>query len=266
MHAAWNVGVRAGTDRLAATAALLLGAALIAAAVLPFLPAPAPASWPHLAVSMALHVLYFNLLAEAYARGGIALAYPAMRGVAPALTAAIATIWFGEHLGPAGWIGLLLICAGVALLARRRGAAGEGRALAIALGNAAVIALYTVNDAFGARASGSPFAYALWTFLLPAGPASLILLRGRLGRLFAAPDSLRTLRRGLGGGFCSAASYGLALWAMTRAPIGAIAALRETAMCFGMVFAWWFLGERPGTRGWSAVGLIAVGAVVLKAG
>lgn len=265
LHAAWNVGIRGGADRRAATVGLIVGGAVIAAAALPFLPQPNAAAWPHLVVTMLLHILYFNLVAEAYARGAVSLIYPVMRGAAPALTAVIATVGFGETMGVSGWSGLLLISGGVGLLARRRGAPGEGRALLLAIGNAVVIALYTANDGLGVRVSGAPVAYALWTFVLPALPAALILTRFRPDRLLAVLAA-PALKRGFGGGACSVASYTLALWAMTQAPIGAIAALRETALLFGVVFAWWFLGERPGRRGIFAVGVIAAGAAVLRVG
>ena len=42
---------------------------------------------------------------------------------------------------------------------------------------------------------------------------------------------------GLIGAACSIASYGLALWAMTRAPIAIVAALRETSIVFGVLIA-----------------------------
>lgn len=263
LHAAWNVGIRGGLDRRTATALLALSAALIGALGLPFLPAVNPAVWPHLFLSAALHILYFNLVAEAYSRGAVSLTYPIMRGSAPALAAAIAALGFAEPLAPAGWGGLILITGGVWLQARLRGEAGEGRALSIALLNALIIACYTVNDAFGTRLSHSPIAFALWTFVLPAVPCSLILLRGRLSRLFTGTRPAQAWLRGLGGGLCSVASYTLALWAMTKAPIGAVAALRETAMLFGVLFAWWFLGERPRRRSLFAVALIALGAAVI---
>lgn len=265
LHAAWNVGIRGGVDRRASTAGLALGAAAIGAAALPFIQGITPAAWPHLAVSMVLHTLYFNLVAEAYTVGAVSLIYPVMRGAAPALVALIATVGFGERLGIAGWGGLLLISGGVALLARRRGVPGEGRALLLALGNAVVIACYTINDGFGARVSHAPVAYAVWTFVVSAVPATFILLRGDLSRLLAG-NVPAALRRGFGGGACSVASYALALWAMTQAPIGAIAALRETAMLFGVLFAWWFLGEKPGQRALVAIMIIATGAAVLRLG
>lgn len=264
LHAAWNVSIRGGADRRLTMAAFVCGSGFCGLLVLPFVQMPAEAAWPYLAVSVCIHVVYLNLVAEAYAAGALSLAYPAMRGTAPALTALIAAVGFGEALAASGWIGLLLISAGVVLLARRRGDPGEGRALAIALGNAVLIALYTTADGLGARHAGSPIGYAVWTFILPAAPAMLILVRFRPGRLFRSGMTGPMLLRGLGGGACSFASYALALWAMTIAPIGAIAALRETSMLFAIVFARIFLGERPGRRGWFAVAVIALGAVVLR--
>jgi drug/metabolite transporter (DMT)-like permease len=266
LHAAWNVALRGGPNRRASTALLALASALIGAIALPFLPAPTAASWPHLAVSAVLHVLYFNLVAETYSLGAVSLTYPVMRGTAPAITAMITALGFGERLGIAGWGGLFLISVGISLQARRRGKPGETRALLFALANALVIALYTVNDAFGARLSDSPVAYALWTFVLPAIPAALLLMRGRVSLLFAGDTVPSLLRRGVGGALCSVASYTLALWAMTRAPIGAIAALRETATLFGVLFAWWFLAERPGGRGMAALAMIGIGAAILDLG
>jgi drug/metabolite transporter (DMT)-like permease len=245
---------------------LALASAAVGAVALPFLPTPAAAAWPHLAVTAVLHLVYFNLLAEAYSLGAVSLTYPVMRGVAPALTAAIAALGFGEHLGIEGWGGLFLISVGVSLQAQRSGTPGETRALLFALANSVVVALYTVNDGLGARVSHSPIAYAIWTFVLPAVPAALVLLRGRISVLFTGDTVPSLLRRGVGGGLCSIASYSLALWAMTRAPIGAVAALRETAMLFGVLFAWWFLAERPGRRRMAALALIAIGAVVLDLG
>ena len=266
LHAAWNVGVRYGARQRETTAVLAASTSLIGAAALPLLPAPAAAAWPHLAISAVLHVVYFNLVAEAYALGAISLTYPVMRGTAPAMAAAMAAVGFGERLRPLGWGGLVLISAGVVLQTRRDGAAGEGRALAIALTNALVIALYTVNDGIGARISHSPIAYALWTFVLPGVPAALILTRGRVGRVFAEKNAGAILARGAGGGACSVASYTLALWAMTLAPIGAVAALRESAMVFGVAFAWMFLHERPHARTILAALTILLGAVVLDMG
>jgi|SRR5579875_2649590 len=260
LHAAWNVAIRAGADRRRETALVLGGAAVLAAVVVPLLPVVRAAALPYLAASVLLHVLYFALVAEAYVHGGVSVAYPLMRGTAPMLATLIAWSVLGENLPPLAWAGIVAICAGVVMLTRRRGERGEKIAVAVALANAVVIGVYTVNDALGARASASPAAYTLLILLLTAVPGIAWLQRGGPPRLPRAAEAAR----GLGGGACTAGSYALALWAMTQAPVAPVAALRETSMLFGIVLARLLLAERPGWRGWTGAALIAVGAAVLR--
>ena len=286
LHAGWNVAVRRGHDRGFETALVVAGGAVLALLILPFLRQSTAAAWPYLLLSALLHVTYFGLLAAAYARAGVAVTYPLMRGVAPLLVL-LAAVWlFAEPLTPMAVLGVAAICAGV-LLMRSRLRPGEGAASAFALGNAAVIAAYTLNDAEGARLSHAPVAYALWIFPLTALPTLAWLLRGR--SLFSTskvrPDGLadqgsRSVRppqahlalgwpevlRGLGGGASSLASYALALWAMTIAPVAPVAALRETSMLFGAALAWLVLHERPPARAWVAVVLMVAGAAALRLG
>ena len=262
LHAGWNVAVRAQRDRRREMALMVVGAVVIGAAVLPFLTPPDRASWPYLGVSAVLHVLYFILIGEAYSRGGVALAYPLMRGTAPMLTACFMVAVFGEALSLGAWAGILSISCGVVLMAKRSGDPAEASAVPYALANSLVIAAYSINDGLGARASHSPIAYTLWVEPLSLVPTLAWLLRGQRLRL---PDRREWLR-GIGGGGCSMAAYGVALWAMTIAPIAMVAAVRETAMLFGAVFAWLFLGERPGGGGWLAVVLIALGAAAMRFG
>lgn len=157
-------------------------------------------------------------------------------------------------------MGIAVICGGVALMARRKGAPGEGAATCISLANAVVIAGYTLNDAVGARASGDAVAYTLWIFPLSALPVLFWLTRGAKPGRISCAEWLRSL----GGGFCTLTAYALALWAMTIAPVAPIAALREASMLFGIVLARLFLGERPDRRRWRAAIAIAAGAVLLR--
>jgi drug/metabolite transporter (DMT)-like permease len=260
LHAGWNVVVRAGTDRRRETALLVTGATVLAALILPFLPLPPIAAWRYLLTSAGLQTVYFILIAEAYARGGIALAYPLMRGIAPMLTALAAWVLVGEVLPLLAWIGIAAICTGVAALARPRGLPGERTTVRLALANAVVIAAYTLNDALGARVSGAPLAYTLWLFPLSAVPTLLWLHRRALPR----PPSWQEAQRGLGASACVIGAYALVLWAMTRAPVAPVAALRETAILFGVVLARFLLGERPGRWGWGGALTIATGAVLLR--
>jgi drug/metabolite transporter (DMT)-like permease len=59
-------------------------------------------------------------------------------------------------------------------------------------------------------------------------------------------------------------SYGIALWAMTVAPIGLVASLRETSVLFAAILGAYFFGEPFGPRRWIALALIVGGIVVLR--
>jgi drug/metabolite transporter (DMT)-like permease len=50
-------------------------------------------------------------------------------------------------------------------------------------------------------------------------------------------DMARYWQRGLAGGALQLASYWIAIWAMTVAPIAIVAALRETSVLFGALIA-----------------------------
>jgi drug/metabolite transporter (DMT)-like permease len=260
LHAGWNVVVRAGVDRRRETALVVTGGAVLACVVLPFLGLPPVASWRFLVTSAGLNAVYFVLVAEAYSRGGVALAYPLMRGVAPMLAALAAWGLIDEALPLAAWLGIAMICLGVGALARPSGAAGEGAVVRLALANAVVIAAYTLNDAVGARLSGAPLAYTLWLFPLTAVPTLLWLHRRSAPRWPTRQEAVR----GLGGAGCAIGSYAIALWAMTRAPVAPVAALRESAILFGVLLARLVLGERPSRLGWGGALAIAAGAAILR--
>lgn len=71
-------------------------------------------------------------------------------------------------------------------------------------------------------------------------------------------------RRGLLGGALQLLSYGIAIWAMTIAPIAIVAALRETSVLFGAVIAVTILKEPVSAGRISAAAVIVAGLVVLK--
>ena len=68
------------------------------------------------------------------------------------------------------------------------------------------------------------------------------------------------------GGACTLGAYATALWAMTQAPIALVAALRETAILFGMALAAVTLKERFGWGRVVAAAAIAGGAATMRLG
>ncbi len=265
LHAAWNALVKSGSNKLLETIQLSVAAGAIAGAILPFLPLPAQASWPFLVASVAIHCVYFCMVAFVYRAGDLSFAYPIMRGSAPLFTALLATVAIGERINGGGWLGILLLCTGILWLTRDnwRSTRSQRRALALGLVNSAVIVAYTIVDGIGVRASENAWSYVLWMFFLNGFPLLAVGLLSDAGALLSLPG--RAWLRGLLSGSCTVAAYGLTLWAMTHAPIALVAALRETSVLFGTAIAAILLKERFGRARWIAVGLITAGAAAMKA-
>jgi drug/metabolite transporter (DMT)-like permease len=265
LHAAWNAFIKLGDNKLVETTRLVAGAGLIAAAVLPFVPAPAPASRPFLVASVGIHCAYFSLVALAYRAGELSFAYPVMRGAAPLFTAILTVSIVGEPIGAGGWLGIVLLCAGILWLARDgwKSAESQRHALAFALLNAAVIVAYTVVDGLGVRASENAWSYVLWLFFLNMFPLSAIGFASNARVILST--SAAGWGKGFAGGLCSLGAYGLVLWAMTHTPIALVAALRESSVLIGTALGALLLKERFGLGRWIAAALITAGAAAMKA-
>jgi drug/metabolite transporter (DMT)-like permease len=268
LHASWNAMIKGGSDVLLDTAAIVVGAGLVTIPFLFVVPPPAPASWPYIAASVATHVAYYYLMINAYRTGELSLVYPLMRGVAPLLTGVIAIFWMNEWPGTVGWIGMALISLGVFALAFRPamlGGAlhGHGRAVAFALANACVIALYTIIDGSGARLAGNAWSYIVWLFVLDALPFSVYMLATQGNEFIRTLVQRRT--RGLVGGGLSAGAYAISVWAMTKAPVALVASLRETSVLFATLIGARLLKEHLTPRRWAGVAAVVLGVVALKA-
>jgi phosphonate utilization associated putative membrane protein len=263
LHAAWNALVKSSGDKTADTALVHFMGALVGLPFLLWLGPPRAECWPFIAVSLVLHIGYYIALAGAYEHGELGLTYPIMRGFAPLLVALASALVIGETPSAAAWLGIVGITLGVALvgLAHPGEALHHGKALAFAFANAAIIACYTLVDGLGVRASEDALRYVLVLFVVDGLPYPLLvwLRRGRAGR-----RELLVYARGRWpvatlAGLASVASYAIALWAMTQAPVASVAALRETSVLFAVVLGTLLLKERFGLQR-------ALGTVVIVAG
>lgn len=261
LHASWNAIVKNGGDKLFTTVLMAGCSALIALPILPFLPALRAESLPWLATSTCLHVVYFTLVANSYRLADMSRTYPLMRGTAPFLVAMVGLLFLGEQLTSTAWAGILVICGGIlSMVVGRMG--GQGKGIFLAALNSVVICCYTLVDGAGVRASGSAPAYTLWLSLTSAVPMLAYVLATRRAEFTAY--ARRYWRSGFVSAVGTTASYGLALWAMTKAPIAIVAALRETSIFFGLLISVLILGEKPGRiRIFSALA-IAAGAMILR--
>jgi len=266
-HAGWNATIKRTLDPLAMTALIATGAGLVALPAIPFVGIPEPASWPWLAASIVIHLFYFAGLIESYRTGDMGQVYPIARGTAPLMTAVLTTIFVHEQLGLFGWGGIVLLASGVLLLSFRGGrdlARLDRRAVGFALFTAVTICIYSLVDGIGARAAGSgkANAYSVWLFIGNA----VFVVGYALARRGASlgPAMAPYWKSGLAGGTLTILSYGIAIWAMTVAPIAIVAALRETSVLFGTLIAVVFLKEPLRAGRLAAAAMIVAGLVFIR--
>lgn len=262
LHAGWNAAIKSADERLLTIIALSGWGSLFVTPALFFVPPPEATLWPLLAATTLVHWGYTISVAANYDRSDFSLAYPLMRGSAPFMVAIATTGLLGQTLSPAGWSGVLAICAGILLLALERGMQARMPSIVLALFTAALTATYTILDGQGVRSASSPVAFVLWLSWLIGAPLALAAAAVR-GKTFVRVLRERGRTTALAGG-ASIASYGLALSAMAMAPIALVAALREVSIVFAtMIAAFWFK-ERVGTVRLGAIACILAGAVTIK--
>lgn len=265
-HAGWNAAIKGGGDPLMTTAIITIAAGLVGLPLWPFFGLPNAAAWPWVIASIVVHLFYFASLIEAYRHGDLSQVYPIARGGAPLMTGIASTFIIGEQLSALAWGGLLLLVAGVVLLSVRGGGITRfnRRGIGYALATAVTICAYTVVDGIGARVSGNPPAYTLAIFAggSVAMAGYVLARRGFAGIAAVGPQ----WRIGLFGGGLQVVSYGIAIWAMTVAPIAIVAALRETSVLFGTLIAIVILKEPLHAIRAVAAVLIVAGLVALRIG
>lgn len=263
LHALWNAMLKsAAGDPLLDMGMIVAGSCIVAAAFLPFVPVPDRAAWPFMAISAAIHFAYYVTLAGAYRHGDLSFAYPLMRGVAPLIVTILGVVFLGEHPSATTLVGIALISIGILVIAWYAGGRHTAVSAGWALSNAAIIAAYTLVDGAGARASGSAAGYVSWLIFLEGLPylAWLALTRGQPAFAYMLPR----WRRGIAGGAASLAAYGIALWAMTRAPVAVVAALREVSVLFAAAIGAFVLKEGFGWKRMAGAATVVAGVAALK--
>ncbi len=274
LHAAWNALIKSGNDKALDTALVHALGAIIALPFMLWLGPPPAGAWPYIAASLFIHIGYYTALVGAYQHGELGLTYPIMRGFAPLLVALGSGIFIGEAPTPVAWLGIGGITLGVALvgLAHPGEALHHRKALMYAFANAGIIALYTIVDGRGVRATvvgdQSALQYVMTLFVLDGitYPTMVWLRRSADGRREILSYARQRWPVAALGGSASIGSYAIALWAMTRAPVASVAALRETSVLFAAVIGTVLLKERFGVQRAAGTAVIVGGVMALRFG
>lgn len=263
LHSIWNLFTKRSLDKNAFLWFCQLAAFLI------FLPwtimewdaiqFTSTAGWIVLA-SMILHGLYMVLLAATYSIGDLSQVYPIMRGTSPLLVPLLGVTLLNEYLSIYGWIGILTIVAGIALLSniKIRSKTSSLKAPLMALCVGICIAGYIIVDKIA----------------LDYVPAVVLNEAAHLGGLlalswvaFRSQGMRKELRINwkvvILGGLIAPGGYLLFLYAVTLAPVSQLAPIREIGTVFGTMMGIFILREQQGIRRMLTSILITVGVIIL---
>jgi uncharacterized membrane protein len=261
LHAGWNALIAGARDTHATTAVALIAGASVFAVPAALTWRIESEAWPYIAISAALELAYFALLAAVYARADYSFAYPIARGSAPVLVLLVSVIALGVPIGAAAAIGVLAVTAGVLLVRGVGRAAPDTASLLLALGVGACIAGYTLSDDHGVRHAAA-LAYFEVVLVLSALPYVIAVAAAR------GPAALRaaTDRNAILAGVGMVGAYVLVLAALQRAEAAPVAALRETSVVMAAAGAAIVGREKvPARRVFGAV-LVVVGVAAIALG
>jgi len=262
LHATWNLIVKQSGDRQMA----LWGQFTIAGAgcavvliVWSIVDSPPTIAWPWAIASGAIHVPYLMTLARAYNRGDFSMSYPIARG-AGALAATIGGIvLLDDSLSTMSFIGVLITVVGLLVLA----SSGSRHAILPALAVSVTIGIYSVIDGHGARESNA-IAYSMALLASAAVMVSLwVILTNRSAMIPTLKNHGKVLAFS---GTASAVAYSMVLVALQNAPVGYVAALRESSVVIAAFAGWRMLNEGDHRVRLISAAIVFAGLATLVAG
>jgi drug/metabolite transporter (DMT)-like permease len=214
--------------------------------------------------SMLLHGLYIILLAATYTIGDLSQVYPIMRGTSPLLVPLMGVTLLNEKLSMLGWLGIILIVVGIALLSnitfKRKSSSNRAslRAPLLALSVGVCIACYIVVDKIALE-------YVSAVVLNEASNVGNVLVLSWAA--FRSKGIKREVKANwkiiLLGGLIAPGGYLLFLFALDYAPVAQLAPMREIGTVFGTLMGIFILREQQGTRRLFTSILVTSGVIIL---
>ena len=226
VHALWNALLADAEDTYATTAVMLAAGAVLFAPLAALTWDVEAEAIPYVLASGTLELVYFGLLATAYARADLTFVYPVARGSAPVIVLVVSVAALGAAVSGLQAAGVLAVAVGVLLV--RGLVRGRGADLALALSVGACIAGYTLVDDHGLR-HAAPIAYLTLVLFVAAIPYGAVVGPAAM----RSAVSVRSVLAGVG----MFGAYVLALAALERAEAAPVAALRETSVVMAVVGA-----------------------------
>ncbi len=215
-----------------------------------------------------IHLAYSLCLQRGYQLADLSVVYPVARGTGPRLSTLGAFLILGETPRASGLAGLVLVVAGILLIATQGRLAAFARpggqaGLKWGVATGGLIACYTVVDAHAVRALGIAPVVLDWF-------SNLLRFFLLLPLVLADPRRAAEAMRGhwglaLGVGLLSPLSYILVLAALSGgAPLSLVAPMREMSMMVGAVMGMLILREAVGRWRLAGCAVVIAGVILLS--
>ncbi|HXZ05708.1 MAG TPA: EamA family transporter [Ktedonobacteraceae bacterium] len=250
MHTTWNLLVKRAKEKQVFIWCSLITGVIIFSPLLLTSPLFLISTWPFIISSALVEAIYYITLIRAYENGDFSLVYPMARGTAPAFLLIWATFFLGERPRLFGLIGIsllvfgLIIVGGRTWLTLRKTSRLSKSALALALGVACCISVYTAIDGAAVH-HASPLPYTVLVIALTVlfiTPAVVM----RYGNTAIADEWRANWKHITLVGLFTLLAYILALKAYTIARVSYAGSVREISVVFASFVGWRWLGERFG--------------------
>lgn len=267
LHATWNLLVKRAKEKQVMTWLALLVGVLLFFPIVIFRPIDILSIWPLVLSSALLEALYFIALLAAYKYGDFSLVYPMARGTAPALLLLWAALFLGERPTLPGIVGIsllvmgLIVVGGNAWWSLRKTASLSTNGLAIALGVALCISIYTTIDGAAVRRV-DPLPYTVIVIALATAFMTPVFLT-RFSKATIVREWRENWPRIIIVGIFSMLAYILVLTAYTFMRVSYAGAIREVSVVFAALLGWRWLHEEFGIARLVGSALIFAGILVI---
>jgi len=263
LHASWNALSKASGDPLISITIIMATGGLCGLPLMIWLPLPGSETWKWLLLSGCIHYAYQLSLIRTYQLGELSQVYPIARGLAPLGVACLAALGADEILEPSQIFGLALAALAIVSLGMARvGGTSSRHAVWMAILTALLIGSYTYSDGRGVRSVDRSVDFIGWSFFIGSVPMVLTTLALRRSKVLSGfrQHGLRSVA----GGLMATFGYSIALWALSRAPMAAVASLRESSVLFAAILGTRVLGESFGRRRIVSALVLVIGLVLIQ--
>ncbi len=254
--------LKAGEDKLAVQAWVRLTELALALPLAIWIGLPPEKLWPWLIGAGLIHAVYQYVLIYSYGTSDFSVAFPIARGATPVFTAALGIGLLGDKLSPLVLAGVVIISLGILSLGRAGSISKRGFLAATFAG--LLTTTYTLVDARGVRLAPAAPIFIIWFFVADGLSMPVLLLIRDKGRVTKALS--QNWQIGILAGFVALAAFVPALFAFDLAPVGAVAAIRETSVIISLAIAALLLKEEIDTKRLGGALLVTAGAIAIIVG